>query len=64
MQLMVIEDTHLQGAVWRYDFNDGSSVEVAEVLSTNPPSLKKVSGDFTPERIAAIEKYGFLKVQP
>lgn len=63
MCLCVTNDQYVnvEENIWRYDFSDGSSVEVQE-QDTAPPSYVKVSGDFTPERVAAIEKYSFIQV--
>jgi hypothetical protein len=63
MTINVIEDSCVNAKenVWRYDFTDGSSVEVKEQF-TSPPSYKKHSGEFTEDRISAIQNYSFLQV--
>lgn len=62
MKLNVIEDVHVGGTHWRMDFFDGTSVVVDEDTKVSPPVYRKVSGDFTPARIEAIERYSHLKV--
>lgn len=61
--LRVIEDVYVQDNNWRYDFIDGSSVIVKEVLSASPPHLVKVSGEFTAEQVAGIQHYSALELK-
>jgi len=60
--LRVVDDVYDGTGNVRYEFNDGSSVTCKEIHSTRPPSLDRVSGEFTKAQCEAVVAYGRLKI--